>query len=106
IDIAERTYNKLARTRLAQRQALEPDRTGNTSNLTVVSVSDGSQAIVGVTQATREPRSDNPTPPTAEKGVAPSASRPDTQKTLMPPAEKGTAISQTGARRRNESDGQ
>jgi hypothetical protein len=105
IDVSERTYNKLARTRLAQRQA---DRTGNAPNLTVVSVSDGSQAIVGdVTQATRGPRSDNPTPATAEKELAPSGSRPDTQKTLMPPAEEGTAaISQTAVRSRKESDGQ
>jgi len=99
IDVAERTYNKLARTRLAQRQALEPDRTSNAPNLTVISVNDGSQAIIGVPQ-------DNPSPPTAAKGVAPSASCPNTQKTLMPPAEDGTAISQTGARRRKESDGQ
>jgi hypothetical protein len=103
IDIAERTYNKLARTRLAQRQALEPGRSGSVPNVTVVSVSDGSQAIVGpVTQ----PRSDNPTPQAAEKGVPPTASRPDTQGALMPPADEGTAPSQTGVHRRKESDGE
>lgn len=107
IDNAERTYNKLARTRLAQRQAREPDRSGSVPNLTVVSVSDGSQAIVGpVTQAPREPRSDNPTPQVAEKGVPPTASRPDTQGALMPPVNEETAQSQTGVRRRKESDGQ
>jgi hypothetical protein len=101
IDNAERTYNKLARTRLARRQAREPDRSGSIPNLTVVSVSDGSQAIVGpVTQPTPEPRSDNPTQQAAEKGVPPTASRPDTQGALMPPAGEGTAQSQTGVRPR------
>jgi hypothetical protein len=105
-DIAERTYNKLARTWLAQRQALEPQQS-SASKVTVVTVSDRSQAIVGdVTQATREPSSDNPTPQAAEKGVPPTALRPDTQEALMPPADEGTAQSQTGIGRRKESDGQ
>jgi hypothetical protein len=105
IDIAERTYNKLARTGLAQREALEP--AASAPNVTVVSVTDGSQAIVGnVTQTTPEPRSDNRTPQAVEKGVPPGASRPDTQGALMPPADEGTASSQAGVRRRKESDGQ
>jgi hypothetical protein len=103
IDNAERTYNKLARTGLAQDQALEPDRSGSAPNLTMVTASDGSQVIVGdVTQATREPRSDNPTTPAAEKGVPPTASRPN----ILPPADEGTDQSKTGVRRRKESDGQ
>jgi hypothetical protein len=58
-DHAERTYNKLERTFLAQCQALSPDRGGGASKVTV----DGSQAIVGdVTQGTSEPSSDKAIP--------------------------------------------
>lgn len=107
IDNAERTYNKLARTGLAQGQALEPDRSGSTPNLTMVTASEGSQVIVGdVTQATRGPRSGNPTPPAAEKGVPPTASRPNTQEALLLSANEGTDQSKIGVRRRRESDGQ
>ena len=48
-EIAERTYNKLARTFAAQIEAFQHYRTGNDAKVIVqtVSVSDGGQAIVG-----------------------------------------------------------
>ena len=48
-DSAERTFNKLARTFVAQMEALKRYRTGGEQNVTVkhVTVNDGGQAIVG-----------------------------------------------------------
>ena len=93
IDNAERTYNKLARTWLAQRQSLEPDRSGAASKVTVVTVSDRSQAIVGdVTQNTGELTPDNPAPPAPEKAAPPLA--------IAPPSNEGTVQSRIRVRRR------
>jgi hypothetical protein len=106
VDIAERTYNKLARTWLAQHQALEPNRSGSTPNETVVSVSDGSQAIVGdVTQNTHELTPDKPAPPTPEKGAPSMALPAGAKETVIPPSNEGTVQTQTGVHRRKESDG-
>jgi hypothetical protein len=93
IDNAERTYNKLARTWLAQHQALEPDRSGGASKVTVVTVNDRSQAIVGdVTQNTREPTPDKPAPSAPEK-AAPTMK-------LIPPAKEGDVQARPRVRRR------
>jgi hypothetical protein len=93
IDNAERTYNKLARTWLAQCQALDPDRSGGASKVTVVTVSDRSQAIVGdVTQNTREPTPDKPAPPAPEKAAPPMK--------LIPSAKEGDVQARTRVRRR------
>ena len=107
IDAAERTYNKLARTWLAQRQALEPDRSGSVPNVTMISVRDGSQAIVGdVTQNTQELTPDKPAPPTPEKGAPSMALPAGAKETVIPPSNEGTVQTRTGGRRRKESDGQ
>ena len=69
-DCAERTYNKLARTFVAQMEALKRYRAGAEQKVTV-SVSEGGQAIVGnVTQATRqtEPEQSTSTTPTLTDG--------------------------------------
>jgi hypothetical protein len=86
-DHAERTYNKLARTFLAQCQALNPDLSSGAQKVTVVTVSDGSQAIVGdVTQGnTREPSADKATPPVALLA--------DAKETPMPLIDEGTVVS-------------
>ena len=92
-DNAERTFNKLARTWLAQHQALEPDRSGGASKVTVVTVNDRSQAIVGdVTQNTREPTPDKPAPLAPEKAAPPMK--------LIPPAKEGGVQARTRVRRR------
>jgi hypothetical protein len=101
IDNAERTYNKLARTWLAQCQALDPDRGGGPSKVTVVTVSDRSQAIVGdVTQNTRGPTPDKPAPPAPEKPAPLIETTAQDKETLMPPANEGTVQSRTRVRRR------
>jgi len=56
LDISERTFNKLARTFVAQVEALKRYRSGGEQKVTVqhVNVSEGGQAIVGnVTQGRR-----------------------------------------------------
>ena len=62
-DSAERAFNKLARTFVAQMEALKRYRTGGEQKVTVqhVTVSEGGQAIVGnVTQGQREAATDKP----------------------------------------------
>lgn len=92
-DNAERTFNKLARTWLAQHQALEPDRSGGASKVTVVTVNDRSQAIVGdVTQNTREPTPSKPEPSAPQKAAPPIK--------LIPSAKEGDVQARTRVRRR------
>jgi hypothetical protein len=77
-DSAERAYNKLARTFVAQMEALKRYRTGGEQKVTVqhVSVNDGGQAIVGdVVQA---PRPGNQQLPTDAKEALTDARRPPT----------------------------
>jgi hypothetical protein len=66
-DSAERALNKLARTFATQLEALKRYRTGGEQKVVVqhVSVSDGSQAIVGnvTTQVSREKSSEKPALP-------------------------------------------
>jgi hypothetical protein len=75
-DSAERAFNKLARTFVAQMEALKRYRTGGEQKVTVqhVSVSEGGQAIVGhVTQNSREPAPENTpsSPPALSHSPAP-----------------------------------
>jgi hypothetical protein len=75
-DSAERSYNKLARTFVAQMEALKRYRTGGEQKVTVqhVSVNDGGQAIVGdVVQA---PRPGNRQLPANAKEALTDAGRP------------------------------
>jgi len=68
-DIAERTFNKLARTFVTQMDGLKRNRTGGEQTVTVqqVNVGEGGQAIVGnVTQSQREaPPAGTTAPPLA-----------------------------------------
>jgi hypothetical protein len=98
-DIAQRTYNKLAQTFLAQCQALNPGRSGGAQKVTVVTVSDRSQAIVGdVTQGTRDPSSD--------KAAPPMASLADAEETPTPPIDEGAVGSGNRVRRRRKKNGE
>ena len=100
-DNAERPYNKLARTWLAQHQALEPDRSGGASKVTVVTVNDRSQAIVGdVTQNTREPTPDKPAPPAPDKQAPLIEMAAEDKETLIPTAKEGDVQARTRVRRR------
>jgi hypothetical protein len=106
IDIAERTYNKLVRTWLAQNQAREPERSRGASKVTVVTVNDRSQAIVGdVTQNAREPMPDKPASPASEKAVLPAAIPAAHKENPMSPASEGTVQPRTRTRPR-KTDGQ
>jgi hypothetical protein len=103
IDIAERTYNKLVRTLLAQNQ---PERSRGASKVTVVTVNDRSQAIVGdVTQNAREPMLDKPASPASEKAAPPAAIAAAHKENPMSPASEGTVQPRTRARPR-KTDGQ
>jgi hypothetical protein len=106
IDIAERTYNKLVRTWLAQNQASEPERSRGASKVTVVTVNDRSQAIVGdVTQNAREPMLDKPASPASEKAAPPPAIAVAHKENPMSPASEGTVQPRTRARP-GKTDGQ
>lgn len=77
LDISERTFNKLARTFVAQVEALKRYRSGGQQTVTVqhVNVSEGGQAIVGnVTQGRRRDAaiSDAKTSSDANHGAGPS----------------------------------
>lgn len=105
-DIAERTYNKLVRTCLAQDQDLEPELSRSASKVTVVTVNDGSQAIVGdVTQNARESTLDKPASPASEKAEPPAAITAAHKENPMSPASEGTVQPRTRMRPR-KTDGQ
>jgi hypothetical protein len=99
-DSAERTFNKLTRTFVAQTDALKRYRTGGEQKVTVqhVNVSEGGQAIVGnVTQGQRDA--------TPNGNAAPHLALTHDRKQPMPVIESKKTASLPALRNANKSDG-